>query len=115
MHKSHQTRMTEYTQQLNEKHANQVKSLHEDYESQLSILRESLDASTKNPEEEDSSKQELLAKIEELMQSASDSTLLHENELSELKAQSEAQSSELEIRHQEQLEKVADELKVIQT
>ena len=42
MHKSHQARLTGFSNQLNEQHAHQMNTLKEDYENQLSTLQETL-------------------------------------------------------------------------
>lgn len=114
MHKSHQARLTGFSNQLNEQHAHQMNTLKEDYENQLSTLQETLKslqepAAISNLEEE---KATLLSRIEELEQLSSESSALHDNELAELKAQSTAHLEELVSQHQEQIDQVSNELRV---
>ena len=95
MHKSHQTRLTGLSNQLNEQHTLQINALKEDYEQQLNALQESL-KKLQEPNEEsekaiEQEKTNLLAKIQELEQLSAESKSLHENELAELKAQSASQ------------------------
>lgn len=114
MHKSHQARLTGFSNQLNEQHAHQMNTLKEDYENQLSALQETLKslqepAAISTLEEE---KATLLSRIEELEQLSSESSAVRDNELAELKAQSTAHLKELISQHQEQIDQVSNELRV---
>ena len=42
MHKSHQTRITSYSNQLNQQHAEQIEQLRKDYEQKLSDLQKEI-------------------------------------------------------------------------
>lgn len=116
MHKSHQTRLTGLSDELNEQHTNQMNILKEDYENQLSSLQETLNALQEpNADVEkavEDEKIKLLSKIEELERLSTESKSLHENELAELKSQATAQLEELANRHQEQMDQVANDLRV---
>jgi ABC-type dipeptide/oligopeptide/nickel transport system ATPase subunit len=116
MHKSHQTRLTGLSNQLNEQHANQIAAIKQDYETQLNELQETLtklqepnlDAEKLVQEQ----KQELLAKIEELEALSAESKTGFEEELAQLKSASTAQLEELAATHKLQLEEVSNALKV---
>lgn len=116
MHKSHQTRMTGFSNQLNEQHANQIASMKEDYEEQLSKLQETL----KQLEEPDldaeklleDQKAELLAKIEHLESASAESKAELQAEIAQLKEESARQLEELALTHQAQKDEISAGLKV---
>lgn len=116
MHKSHQTRMTGFSNQLSEQHANQIASMKEDYEEQLSKLQEAL----KQLQEPDlgaeklleDQKAEFLAKIEHLESVSAGSKTEFQAELARLKEESARQLEELTSTHQAQKDNISATLKV---
>lgn len=116
MHKSHQTRLTGLSNQLNEQHANQMAVLREEYETKVNELEETLKKLQEPNEDAENAiaeqKAELLTKIEQLESLAAENTAGHEKELSELKAQSAAQLDELAASHKKQIDEISNTLKV---
>ena len=67
MHKSHQTRLTSLTNQINQQHAEQTESLKVQYESELKELREKYEQATSgNADTEKATENEVLELKEQL-------------------------------------------------
>lgn len=66
MHKSHQTRLTSLTNQINQQHAEQTESLKAQYESELKDLREKYEATSGNADTEKATETETLELKEQL-------------------------------------------------
>lgn len=116
MHKSHQTRLTGISNQINEQHANQMAVVKEEYETKVGMLEDTLKKLQEQaPNEEDiaNQKAELLEKIEKLELLSAEDKTNYAKELSNLKKQSAAQLESLVSGHQEELENATKSLKVI--
>lgn len=116
MHKSHQTRLTGLSNQINEQHANQMAVVREEYETRVKELEDTL-KQLQEPNEEaekliEDQKAELQAKIEQLEQVSVKDKEGFEKEITELKKASAAQIESLVASHKEELEKLSQSLKV---
>lgn len=116
MHKSHQTRMTGFSNQLSEQHASQIAGMKEDYEEQLSKLQDTLkELQEPNLDAEkllEEQKAELLDKIANLESISVESRTEFEIELADLKETSARQLEELAATHQTQKDEISAALKV---
>ncbi|KAG1439023.1 hypothetical protein G6F56_012436 [Rhizopus delemar] len=109
---SNQSKLKELSAQLNEEHASQMKAVKEDYENQLDSLNVTLKTLQEPSVDIDDEKKKLLLRIGELEQLSADSKSSHQDQLAELKAQATSQLEDLAARHQEQIDKITNDLKV---